>query len=374
MKIKNIPKYTKRGIISIFYGIICFIFFLLSKIIYLISLPFASKIHSNKKELIDGVSFIIPTWNKKDMVLTCIKLLDLHLSKEQPTIKKEIIVVENGSNDGSAEAIKKLKTKVPVILLEQKINLGFAKAINLGLKKSKYNYVYLINNDMEVQEGFFDSIIKSAKKLLREKINFFGISSQIFFFDKSKRREESGKTYCMPSNIGFIRIAHYVQNEGLKTFSPTLYPGGGSSLINKHYFQLIGGYDHKSYTPLYCEDLDAGLVAWKLGLPSYFDPNSKVIHHHRSSSVKLIKDPNYFMYKNWLVLILKNYDSIKNIFKHLFVFPILIILSENYSKYSIEAIKNIKNIFLSKIKLYKYKTINSDADIINFADFETKLK
>lgn len=367
-------KLLQTVFISFFYFFSIILFFASCLIIKFISSFFAKEIFIKQRETdIDGVSFIIPTWNKKDMILMCIQLLDLHLGKEKLDIKKEIIIIENGSTDGSLEALSSLKTNIPIILLKQKTNLGFAKAINLGLKYSKYNYIYLINNDMEPQKNFFNSIINSAENILKQGKKFFGISSQIFFFDQNKRREESGKTYILP-NLGFVSIAHYIQDEALKDSSITLYPGGGSSLINKHYLQKIGGYDHKTYTPLYCEDLDAGFIAWKFGLPSYFDPNSHVIHHHRSSSTQLIKDPSYFMYKNWLVLILKNFDSYKNIINHLFLYPGRIVLSEAHCKYAIETLKNIKNIYISKVKLYKYKTVNSDQFLINFPKFENNIK
>jgi len=60
------------------------------------------------------------------------------------------------------------------------------------------------------------------------------------------------------------------------------------------------------------------------------------------------------MYKNWLVLILKDFDSLQNIINHLILYPIKIISSESHAKYAHEALKNINNIFISKIKLYKY--------------------
>lgn len=364
----------KKLFIAVVYFILISIFFMVSSTIKFIYSFFSKKISiKNNKKNIDGVSFIIPTWNKKKLVINCVKLLDLYLSQEKPNIKKEIIVIENGSIDGSFKALSNLKTKIPLVILKKETNIGFARAINLGLKHSQYNYVYLINNDMEVQKNFFNSIIDTAQNLLNQKRDFFGISSQIFFFDPNKRREESGKTYSLP-NTGFISIAHHIQKEALKELSLTLYPGGGSSLINKHYFEEIGGYDYKSYTPLYCEDLDAGFITWKLGLPSYFDPNSKVIHHHRSSSVNLIQDPSYFMYKNWLVLILKNFDSPKNILSHLFIYPFKIIFSNSHAKYATEAIKNLKNIFISKIKLYKYTIINSDKILINFPKFKNSRK
>lgn len=145
--------------------------------------------------IINGVSFIIPTWNKKDLVINCVQLLDKQLSQECPEIAKEIIVVENGSTDESYQALLKLKTKNPLIILKQEINLGFAKAVNLAVKQAKYNYIYLLNNDIEVQPGFFLEIITTANNLLQKNINFFGISSQIFFFDPSVKRVESGKTW-----------------------------------------------------------------------------------------------------------------------------------------------------------------------------------
>ncbi|MEI8067730.1 MAG: glycosyltransferase, partial [Candidatus Shapirobacteria bacterium] len=329
-----------RFFTAIIYFITISIFFIISLILKTLSL-FSSKEIKIKKseEMIDGVSFIIPTWNKKEMVVNCVQLLDKYLSIEYPKIPKEIIIIENGSTDGSVEALSNLKTKIPIVLLKQKTNIGFAKAINLGLQNSKYNYVYLINNDMEPQKNFFNSIIDLSLNILKQNKKFFGISSQIFFFDKNKRREESGKTYSLPS-LGYITIAHYVQEESLKDVSFTLYPGGGSSLINKHYFQKIGGYDYKSYTPLYCEDLDAGFIAWKFGLPSYFDPNSHVVHHHRSSSVKLTEDPSYFMYKNWLVFILKNFDS-TNIINNICLYPLRIFFRKSDFKYSTQTLKNI---------------------------------
>ena len=373
MKIRPI-RIIKRFFASIIYFILSFVFFTISSLLKIIYSLFSKRISIKKsEEEIDGVSFIIPTWNKKDMVLKCIELLDLHLSQEKHNIKKEIIIIENGSTDSSVEALEKLKTKIPIILLKQKTNIGFAKAINLGLKKSKYNYVYLINNDMEPQKNFFNSIINNAQNLLKQNKKFFGISSQIFFFDPNKRREESGKTYFLP-NLGYISVAHYIQKEALKEFSVTAYPGGGSSLINKHYFQKIGGYDYKSYPPLYCEDLDVGFISWKLGLPSYFDPNSHIIHHHRSSSINLNQDPSFFMHKNWLVFVLKNFDSTKNIFNNIFFYSIRIFLNKENYKYAIETFKNINNIFKSKIRLYKFKTINSDKFLINFPKFENNLK
>lgn len=305
------------------------------------------------------------------MVVKCIKLLDQIISVENQGLNCEIIVVDNGSKDGTYQALINLDTKTKLIVVKNENNLGYARGINQAVDKSKYNYVYLLNNDMEVQAGFLSSLIAIAKEKIDNNQKFFGLASQIFFFDPKKRREESGKTYCQPK-AGFINIAHIVSKQNLTQNSITLYPGGGSSLINKHIFNKLGQYNYKSYTPLYCEDLDLGYLAWKFGYPSYFISNSQVIHHHQSSTKRLSKDPTYYLYKNLLVFILKNFTSPRVILKHISIFFPQLIVNTKYTKYALEAMKNIHNIFSSRLKLAKFKTVYTDQQLENFVLFESK--
>lgn len=323
------------------------------------------------KNNINGVSFIIPTWNKKAMVINCVQLLDKYLSTEYSKIPKEIIVVENGSNDGSYESLIKIKTKIPLIILKQDSNIGFARAINLATNKAKYNYLYLINNDMEVQSEFFKNIIDTANSLLKKNINFFGISSQIFFFDPNTHRQESGKTYTDFKN-GKLLVGHELNPNNLKNVSLTAYCGGGSSLINKEIFNLFGQYDYNVYTPLYCEDLDLGFIAWKKGFPSFFCPDSHVIHHHRSSSKLLSISPDYYIKKNYLAFCLKNFDSPKLLLKIFFMYPFYLIFKKDYWKYLTDNLKNISNINESRKKISKIPNVYKDTELINFIDFEIR--
>jgi len=358
---------------SLLYFLFGSIFFLASKfvdyIIFFNKTPL--KVELKYTEL-DGVSFIIPSWNNREMLIRCITLLDSYLVKEESTIRKEIVVIVNGSTDGTLEILPKLNIATRLIIVNQNINIGFARAINIGITYSNFNYIYLLNDDMEVRENFFVPLVQYAKKLIINECPFFGIASQIFFKNPRQRREESGKNYIKPS-FGFINISHYIQKDVLINESITLYPGGGSSLLNKKVFQKLGMYDYKSYAPLYCEDLDLGFIGWKLGFPSYFCPNSHVVHYHRTSSTKLNKEPSFFMHKNWLVFILKNFNTCKTIIPHLFFYSFKILLSRQYLIYAIYAIKNLPNIFFAKIKLYRFSILNSDSKLINFPLFEIKL-
>ena len=276
------------------------------------------------KNNIDGVSFIIPTWNKKDLVIKCIQILNKQLSVECPKIPKEIIIVDNGSTDNTIDELKKIKIlNTKYLILDT--NQGFAKAVNLAAKQAKYNYLYLLNNDMEVKSGFFEEIIDTANGLIKKHINFFGIASQIFFFDPSVKRLESGKTWTKFKN-GKLLVGHELDPQKLKEISLTAYCGGGSSLINKDLFVKFGGFDSQVYTPMYCEDLDLGFIAWKKGYPSFFCPNSQVIHHHRSSSNSLSISPDYYIHKNFLSFCLKNFDSVSLKLQLFLMYPFYLIL------------------------------------------------
>ncbi len=319
---------------------------------------------------VTGVSFIIPTWNKKDLVSKCLQLLNQQLYLECPEISKEIIIVDNGSTDNTSNELKKLKIpNTKYLILDT--NQGFAKAVNLAIKQAKYDYIYLLNNDMEVQPSFFQEVINTANKLLQNKINFFGISSQIFFFDPSVKRVESGKTWTDFKN-GKLLVGHELNPKNLKNISLTAYCGGGSSLINKDLFNQLGGFDAEVYTPMYCEDLDLGFVAWKKGYPSFFCPKSKVIHHHRSSSKLLSVSPDYYIHKNFLSFCLKNFDSWLLPLKIFLYYPLYLTFKKDYLKYLIDNLKNLSNIINSKNRLKKIPNVFRDIDLINFKKFQSQ--
>jgi GT2 family glycosyltransferase len=90
------------------------------------------------------LSVIIVSWNARDYLLTCLRSLKEHLG----SVTAEIIVVDNASSDGSPEAVK--KDFPDVILIETGANLGFAKANNIGIRRSGGRYLALVNSDIRI--------------------------------------------------------------------------------------------------------------------------------------------------------------------------------------------------------------------------------
>ncbi len=106
----------------------------------------------------------------------------------------EIIVVDNGSDDGTVEW---LRTTYPAVVIEHSAEpLSFARAINRGIARARYSHVCVLNNDMLVEPGFLREL-----RLAFDRVpDLFGATAQIFF-PEGQRREETGKT-VMPSNRG----------------------------------------------------------------------------------------------------------------------------------------------------------------------------
>jgi len=109
------------------------------------------------------VSIIIVSYNTKNLTLSCIS----SVVKEGSKLSKEIIIVDNGSRDGSLESIAAIDTKkseIPIRLIKNDENLGFSKANNQGIKIAKGKYILLLNSDTQVEKRAIIELIEFAEK------------------------------------------------------------------------------------------------------------------------------------------------------------------------------------------------------------------
>ncbi|MEF2967932.1 glycosyltransferase family 2 protein [Paenibacillus sp. M1] len=105
----------------------------------------------------EGVSIIIPTFNKKEMLRECLDSIEAHT--EHPY---EVIVVDNGSEDGTAEMLRQRRGNLRFTVHPR--NLGFARAVNTGLMMAKGNYLLLLNNDVLVTERWLSQMLACLKE------------------------------------------------------------------------------------------------------------------------------------------------------------------------------------------------------------------
>ena len=99
------------------------------------------------------ISIIIVNWNTKAILLDCLT----SLTKQSISYTYEIIVVDNGSTDGSQAAVRDVFPEVTVV--ENDVNFGFARANNIGISQSHGRYICLVNSDVVVLEDCFQRLI-----------------------------------------------------------------------------------------------------------------------------------------------------------------------------------------------------------------------
>jgi GT2 family glycosyltransferase/glycosyltransferase involved in cell wall biosynthesis len=217
-----------------------------------------------------AASLVIPNWNGKDLLERFVPSW-LEAVKDHPG--SEVLVVDNGSTDGSADWLRAHHPEVRVLALDK--NLGFGGGSNAGFRAAKNDIVVLLNSDMRVEPDFLQPLLDGFTD---DKV--FSVSCQIFLGDRSKRREETGLTGGWWRD-GALRVTHR-EDDKVDQLFPCFYGGGGSCAFDRRKFLSLGGLD-ELLAPFYLEDTDIGFLAWKRGWKVLYQPASVVHHEHRGT-------------------------------------------------------------------------------------------
>src|SRR5256712_8570596 len=230
--------------------------------------------------------------------------------------KHEILVVDNGSADGSAQFVQENFPEVRILSLDQ--NYGFTGGNNRAANSIDTDIIVFLNNDMVVDRGFLQPLLCPFSDP-----SVFAVTSQVFFADKTRRREETGKTRTRFDN-GFFYFWHdemQPEDENVETI-PVLWAGGGSCAIDRKKILTLGGFD-SLYHPFYFEDTDVSYQAWKRGWKCLLAPASRVVHKHRATTKAKFSDSfvEATVRRNQYLFTWKNLNDAAMILQHLANLP-----------------------------------------------------
>ena len=262
---------------------------------------------SQAAPLPSAATVVIPNWNGRDLLERYLPSVIAALSHNP---ENEIIVVDNGSADGSADFVRNAFPDVKVLALER--NLGFGGGSNAGFRAARNDIVVLLNSDMQVSPDFLPPLVEGFRD---ERV--FAVSCQIFFRDPAKLREETGLTQGWWQDGG-LKVRHRIDS-CLDDLFPCFYGGGGSCAFDRRKFLELGGFDIL-LAPFYLEDADLGYMAWKRGWKVLYQPRSIVYHEHRGTIGKRFSEAQIqaVLKKNYLLFCWKNIHDWRRLAAHFF--------------------------------------------------------
>jgi O-antigen biosynthesis protein len=258
-------------------------------------------------------SIIILNWNGKDLLAQGIPSVIEAVARDGHP--HEILVVDNGSTDGSVDYVKSTFPQVNVLALPE--NLGFTKGNNAGVRAARHDIVVLLNSDMVVDSGFLRPLLDNFGP------GTFAVSSNIYLQDAAARREETGRTVAT-FRRGMIDYAHLEVDEHrlCRPCYPAFYAGGGSSAFHRDRFLALGGFQD-IFSPAYVEDTDLCFRAWKAGWDVLFAPDSIVYHKHRATTSRRFTPAELqaLIQRNQLLFIWKNIQGWSFLLAHCVFLP-----------------------------------------------------
>ncbi len=239
-----------------------------------------------------GVTVVIPNWNRREMVVRLIGLL-----RAQTQAVAEILVVDNGSDDGSAEAARTAGARV----IEMDRNAGFAAAVNRGVKQTATELVTVLNNDVEPRADWLERLVEA-------------MDDPQVWFACGKLLSASDPTvldgaYDALSRGGCAWRCGSGRKDGPVWNEPAASPFAPftAALFRTELFGRVGLLDERFES--YLEDVDFGLRAARAGCGGVYVPGAVAVHQGSATLGRWHKDVVRLIARNQVLLVAKHYSK-----------------------------------------------------------------
>jgi GT2 family glycosyltransferase len=215
------------------------------------------------------ITVVVVNWNRKELLRACLISL-----RQQEGVPFEVIVVDNGSADGSAEMAER---EFGFRVIRNTENRGFCAANNQGIRAAGGEFIGLLNNDAEAEPGWLEALWRACRKapdvgmaaskiLVWENPGVIDKAGHLIFPDGQNRGRGSGA----------LDRGQYDREEEV------LWPDGCAALYRKEMLDQIGGFDEDFFA--YGDDAELGLRARIAGWRCIYTP-AAVVRHHRGSTL-----------------------------------------------------------------------------------------
>jgi GT2 family glycosyltransferase len=223
------------------------------------------------------ISVVIVNWNRRDLLRACLDSL-----AAQTFTDFEIIVVDNGSDDGSAAMVREFPR--PIQLIENRENRGFCAANNQGFSVSQTEYVALLNNDAEADPGWLQALLDAIQIKPDVGESDIGmVASKILVWEDPRIIDKCGHL-IYPDGQNRGRGHGQVDRGQFNRQEEVLWPDGCAALYRRAMLDEVGGFDEEFFA--YADDAELGLRARIAGWTCLYAPGA-VVRHHRGATLGL---------------------------------------------------------------------------------------
>lgn len=260
--------------------------------------------------MIPSLDIIIVNWNSGTLLSECVHSINDAI--QNSFILNKVIVIDNASSDNSLDNLS--DTNLPLIIIRNTQNLGFAKACNQGARNSEADFLLFLNPDTRL---FKSSLTEPIKFMLDKENNEIGILGVQMVDDENNISRTCSR---LPSPFVF-----FYMSLGLNKIFPQNFPNqfmtewdhnnsqivdqvmGAFFFVRKNLFQTLNGFDERFF--VYYEEVDFTVRAKQIGYRSYFLTTTKIYHKGGGTSEKVKADRLFYILNSKLLFAKKHFTG-----------------------------------------------------------------
>ncbi|MCB8939523.1 MAG: glycosyltransferase family 2 protein [Ardenticatenaceae bacterium] len=240
-----------------------------------------------------SVSIIVVNWNGRHHLQLCLTAL---FAQTYPNF--EVILVDNGSTDGSQAFVREQFPTVRLIALPE--NVGFARGNNEGIRASTADYIATVNNDTRVDPNWLTALVETAES----NPNVGMCAAKLLFWDRPDVINSAG--ICLDrAGIAWDRLGGQPNSAQPASPTPVFGASGGAALYRRSMLNQIGLFDDDFFA--YLEDVDLAWRARLAGWDCLYVDTAVILHHHSATAIEGSPFKNKLLGRNKVWAILKNY-------------------------------------------------------------------
>lgn len=246
-------------------------------------------------------SVVVVNWNRRELLARCLE----SLATQADGVAFEVVLVDNGSTDGSLEMAHARfgsHSRFSLQVIANTGNNGFCQANNQGIAVARGEFIALLNNDAEADANWLAALLGAF--VGRPTLGM--AASKILAFDDPKKIDKVGHLIYLDGQNwgrghGEIDVGQYDQVE------ETLWPDGCAAMYRRGMLDEIGGFDEDLFA--YADDAELGLRARIAGWGCLYIPAAVVRHHRGSTLGQLSTRRVELIERNRVLLVLKHFPG-----------------------------------------------------------------